>query len=495
MASSSRSTASRAGSIGRTNFVERFGLWTEEQSEESSAVVAEVRERQVEQVRFVFPDQHGILRGKAIMADAMPQALRNGVAMTTTLLVKDTSHKTVFPVWQEGAGLGMAQMVNAGDFILVADPGTFRILPWAPDTGWVLCDAYFSDGSPVPFATRSLLQHVLGALEQKGYDYVSGFECEFHLYKLEDPKMAPEHATQPAAPPETSLLWHGYNYLTEIRQDEMEPVVSHIRKALLALDLPLRSIEVEFGPSQCEVTFHPCTGMETADLAVLFRSAVKQICRRNGYHATFMCKPGMPNAFASGWHLHQSLAQRGDGANAFVPAGDQWDISDVGRQFLAGLLQHARPASAFSTPTINGYKRYQPNSLAPDRVAWGRDNKGAMLRLLGGPEDPGTRIENRVGDPAANPYLYLASQILSGLDGMERALEPPPPIERPYDDSAEWLPRNLMEAIEELYKSDYFRTVLGDTFIEWYTGIKRAEIERFLTSVTDWEHREYFEIF
>jgi glutamine synthetase len=485
---------SRAGSIGRANFVDRFGLWTKEQADAAAQANTLIKEQGIELVRFVFPDQHGILRGKAVVADAVPQAMRNGVALTTTLLVKDTAHKTVFPVWSGGAGLDMTEMMNAGDFLLVPDPGTFRVLPWAEKTAWVLCDIYFDNGKAVPFATRNLLRRSLAALEQKGFNYVSGFECEFHVFKLEDPMMGPAHGGQPSTPPEVSLLWHGFNYLTEVRQDEMEPAMALIRRTLLDMGLPVRTFEVEFGPSQCEVTFHPGTGLETADLAMLFRSAVKQVCRRNGYHATFMCQPGLETCFPSGWHLHQSLVHKNGGANAFIPEGEDV-LSPVGNQFLAGLAQHAREASAFTTPTINGYKRYKPNSLAPDRAAWGRDNKGAMLRVLGGPEDPGTRIENRVGDPAANPYLYLASQILCGLDGMERKLEPPPSTDMPYAVDAPLLPRSLAEAVAELKQSAFFRGVLGDHFVDWFVTIKEAEIARFHAEVTDWEHREYFEVF
>ncbi len=118
-----------------------------------------------------------------------------------------------------------------------------------------------------------------------------------------------------------------------------------------------------------------------------------------------------------------------------------------------------------------------------------------MLRVLGGPDDPGTRIENRVGDPAANPYLYLASQLLCGLDGMMQELEPPPPTDMPYAADAPLLPRSLMEAVAELKGSTFFRDVLGDVFVDWFVTIKEAEIARFHAAVTDWEHREYFEIF
>ena len=149
----------------------------------------------------------------------------------------------------------------------------------------------------------------------------------------------------------------------------------------------------------------------------------------------------------------------------------------------------------FSTPTVNGYKRYQPYSLAPDRALWGKDNRGAMLRVVGWPGDPGTRIENRVGEPAANPYLYLASQIYSGLDGIYNQLKPASPVDAPYDTAATPLPCSLLDAAFALKEDTYFRTKFGDQFIDYLLHIKEAEINRFLTTVTDWEQREYFEIF
>ena len=307
--------------------------------------------------------------------------------------------------------------------------------------------------------------------------------------------MAPEDAGQPGRPPSVSLLSHGYQYLTEQRYDQMEPALEIIRRDILALDLPLRSVEVEFGPSQCEFTFAPTVGLAPADTMVLFRSAVKQIARRHGYHATFMCRPKLPNIFASGWHLHQSLVSRTGGENAFMAKETGEPLSPLGRAWLAGLLEHARASTVFTTPTINGYKRYRSYSLAPDRAIWGRDNRGVMIRVLGGANDPATRLENRIGEPAANPYLYMASQILSGLDGVDRKLDPGPSADTPYETKAALLPKSLREAVFALNDDPFFRGALGPEFVDYYVFIKNAEIERFQAEVSDWGHREYFEMF
>jgi glutamine synthetase len=477
------------------SFVERHGLWSSEQKEAASRLRKIVEDEKLEVIRFSFPDQHGILRGKTLVASEALASLESGCTITTTMLAKDTSHRTVFPVFTAGGGFGMREMEGAADVLMVADPLSFRVLPWASATGWLLCDLHFADGRPVPFATRHLYREVLAKLNQRGYDFVAGLEVECHIFKLEDARMSPEDAGQPGQPPSVSLLSHGYQYLTEQRYDQMEPVLEIIRRDIIALGLPLRSIEVEFGPSQCEFTFQPTVGLVPADNMVLFRSAVKQICHRHGYHATFMCRPKLPNVVASGWHLHQSIVSRANGENAFMARDSAEVLSAFGRFYLGGLLQHARASTVFTTPTINGYKRYRSYSLAPDRAIWGRDNRGVMIRVLGGADNPATRLENRIGEPAANPYLYLASQILSGLDGVDRALDPGPSADTPYETKAALLPKSLQEAVLALKDDAFFREALGAEFVDYYVHIKNAEIERFQAEVSDWEQREYFEMF
>ena len=477
------------------SFVARHALWSEEQQEAARRLARIVEEKNLEVIRLSFPDQHGILRGKTLVASEALASLESGCAITTTMLAKDTSHRTVFPVFTSGGGFGMKEMEGAADVLMVADPSTFRVLPWAPTTGWLLCDLYFADGRPVPFATRQLYRSVLDQLASRGYDFVAGLEVEFHIFKLDDAKMAPDDAGQPGQPPSVSLLSHGYQYLTEQRYDQMEPVLEILRRDIVALVLPLRSIEVEFGPSQCEFTFQPRTGLEPADNMVLFRSAIKQIARRHGYHATFMCRPKLPNVFASGWHLHQSIVSRASGENAFMARESGEALSAFARCYLAGLLAHARASTVFTTPTINGYKRYRAYSLAPDRAIWGRDNRGVMIRVLGGANDKATRLENRIGEPAANPYLYMASQILSGLDGVDRKLDPGPSADTPYETTAALLPKSLREAVSALDDDPFFRSALGAAFVDYYIHIKNAEIERFQAEVSDWEQREYFEMF
>jgi glutamine synthetase len=479
----------------RLSFTERHGLWSDARERAAGDIETRLQRGGIEIVRLSFADQHGLLRGKTLVASEVAGALRNGCGLPSSLLAKDTSHRTVFSVYTPDAGLGVAEMSGAGDVLMIPDPSTFRILPWAPHTGWLLCDLRFTNGAGVPFSTRDLYRVALARLDARGYEFKAGAELEFHLFRLVDEHLQPEDAGQPGTPPDVTLTNKGYQYLTEARYDELDPILEKIRHGLQGLGLPLRSLEIEFGPSQCELTFAPGVGLEAADLVVLARSAIKQIAQRNGHHATFMCRPRIPNVVSSGWHLHQSLCHARDGGNVFQSDAADACLSPAGMAYLAGLLAHAPGAAAFTTPTINGYKRYRPYSQAPDRALWGRDNRGVMVRVLGGAGNPATRLENRVGEPAANPYLYMASQIFTGLDGIDQALDPGPSADTPYEAQAPALPARLEDALRALAADKCLRAGFGDTFVDYYLHLKRAEIARFEAEVTMWDHREYFSIF
>ncbi|MDA7417807.1 glutamine synthetase family protein [Xenophilus arseniciresistens] len=479
-----------------TSFAERFGLWSAQQKAEAAEIVGRIDAGEIDVLRFAWPDQHGVLRGKTLVAEAARGALARGINLTTTLLAKDTSHRSVFPVFSAGGGFALEGLQGGADFVVLPDPSTFRMLPWAPRTAWVLCDAYMKDGQPCPFATRRILQRALTQLGAQGLEFVAGLEVEFHVFKLDQEAMALADAGQPGTPPSVSLLTHGHQYLTELRYDRVDGLMELLRRELQALSMPLHSLEIEFGPSQFELVFGPTAGLAPADTMILLRSAIKQICQRHGYHATFMCRPRIPSVMSSGWHLHQSLRHAEGGDNAFMPAAGSADpLSPLGMQYLAGLQAHACGAAALASPTLNGYRRYRPFSLAPDRAIWAQDNRGAMLRVLGAPGDSASRIENRVGEPTANPYLYLASQIFSGLHGIAQGMDPGPSADAPYETPARQLPRSLDAALDALQADAVLVEGLGQAFVDYYCHIKRAEIARFNLEVTEWEHREYFDMF
>ena len=160
-------------------------------------------------------------------------------------------------------------------------------------------------------------------------------------------------------------------------------------------------------------------------------------------------------------------------------------------------MPHARGMALFCTPTANGYGRFRPNALAPQAVLWGRDNRGAMLRVVGGALDAATRIENRIGEPAANPYLYMAAQIHAGLDGLARKLMPPRATESPYAADAEMIPTNLPDALAALQDDAALSMGFGDDFVRYYRRVKQSEAQRHALAedTTDFERREYFSRF
>lgn len=467
----------------------RLGLLTNDQAAAGAELLAHVRAEGLETVRVLFTDPHGVLRGKAIAVRALGSVLADGMKVPSTLLLKDTSGRTAFPVWS-GDDVPMA---GASDVLLVPDAATFRRLPWSPHSGWLLCDVRRGDGAEVPFDPRAILRRQVARLAERGIEMRIGLEVEFHVFDVVDPRLNHADTTMPPAPPDTRALAPGYQFLTETVYAQLEPQMDRLRRAADEIGLPVRSTEVEMGPSQFEFTFDPADPVTQADAMVMFRTLVKEVCAADGKHATFMCRPRVDNAAASGWHVHQSLVSAETGVNLFT--SDTKGLNDLAGQWVAGLLAHAGESCVLTTPTVNGYKRYTQFQLAPDRIAWGMDNRGTMLRALVAPGDPASRIENRVADPAANPYLLFASQIISGLAGIEGDLTPPAPVERPYGEGPEPLPASLGDAIAAFAASDLYADTLGAETVAHLLTLKRAEWSRYLAAVSEWEQAEYFRLF
>jgi glutamine synthetase len=484
-------------SVGQIGFVANHGLWTDEQQQAARELEERLKTQDVRRVRIAWCDQHGIARGKTLTTPDFLLSLRNGQDFQLATLIMDTTNNVVTPLFSAEGAYGVEEMRGFPDGILVPDPTTFRTLPWSPGTGWVLSDMYFQSGRPVPFCSRQLMKGALATLADRGFDYMAGLEVEFYITKLEDKKLTPEQSGWPPDAPTVSTVAHGFQYLTEIRNDEIDDILVLLQDHLTEIGLPLRSMEDEWGPGQSEFTFDPQLGLEPADTMLLFRTATKQICRRQGLHATFMTKPALPNFFSSGWHLHQSLVARDGERNAFTNRDDDGaPLSELGRYFTGGILEHAAAGSVFSTPTVNGYKRFAPFSFAPDRASWAVENRGAMIRVVGGPNDESTHLENRAGEPCANPYLFMAAQIVAGLDGVDRKLDPGSPDLEPYAADRRLLPAGLDDAVAALdEQGQVFRDAFGSPFVEFMLSIKRHELGRYRAHVTDWEQREYFEVY
>lgn len=470
-----------------------LGLFDKTTIDKSAALLETVEKSGLETIRVLFADQHGILRGKTIVASAFSSVFTTGIAITSTLLLKDTANKTVFPVWSDDANIPKG-LVGASDILLVPDPDSFRTLPWSPHSAWIFCNAYLKTGEPISFSPRHVLQHAIDKLAANGKALQVGLEVEFQVFEILDPMLDHASATMPGQPVKTRNIAQGFQFLSETRYGEMEDIIDDLRRNCEGIGLPIRSMEIEMGPSQLEFTFDPADPMTHADNMMMMRAMVKEVCARQGLHATFMCKPNVENAVANGWHLHQSLVEIKTGANLMIPETGE-EPNAITSSWIAGLLEHASASCLLTTPTVNGYKRYQPHQLAPDRIQWGRDNRGAMIRALLEKDNPASRIENRVAETTANPYYFFASQILSGLDGLKRGLKAPAPSETPYDSDCEMLPESLLSAIQHFEGSAFYRKELGDTFVDYLSHIRRSEWNRYHLAVSEWEQAEYFGLY
>ena len=491
-------------------FIEKHSVWSDEQRRLAADLGARIRSANLRLIRLAWGDPHGASRAKVVTVPVFLDALKSGYNINVATTTLDSAGGRVFASFTRGGGMGLDEMTGSPNLTIVPDPATFRVLPWAPGVGWVLCDEYFNSGLPFHFSPRQLLRKLLRELHDKGFGLRIGLEIEWYLARVAEDSLNDEHVGVPGLrgrPIRTTPAEPGYSYHSESNMDLMQPVLGTLAETYEALGLPLRSIENEWGPGQVECTFSAQDALRAADDLLLFRTATRQVCRRLGHFATFMARPALKGYYASGWHLHQSLVDASTGENRFMPAPGKEPLSDIGRSYLGGLLANAVPATVFATPTVNGYRRFKPNSLAPDRAGWAFDHRGTMVRALGGAGDPATRLENRLGEPAANPYLFIVSQIVSGFDGIERKLDPGPQDEDAYAAKRTKLPTRLTDALDALDRDALFRKRLGDTFINYYVKLKSNEAMRFGQFLeqnrlegmpeepTAWEQNEYFDFF
>jgi glutamine synthetase len=490
-------------------FIAKHDLWTAEHKLQAEELKRRVEKEGLKLVRLAWADPHGYSRAKTVTVPAFIAALTNGYNINVATSTLDSAGARTFASFTRGGGMGLDEMTGSPNLTIVPDPSTFRVLPWAPGVGWILCDEYFNTGVPFHFSPRQLLRKQLRRLHGKDFGCVIGLEIEWYLLRVGADHLTAENVGAPGIrgrPIATYPAEPGYSYHSESNMDLMQPVLSALAETCEAIGLPLRSIENEWGPGQVECTFAPRPALEAADNLLLFRTATRQICRRMGYFATFMARPAIKGYYSSGWHLHQSIVDAKSKQNLFMPERPGEYLSPLGKSFLGGLLRYAVPSTVFANSTINGYRRLQPNSLAPDRVTWNYDHRGVMLRVLGGTGDAATRIENRVGEPAANPYLYIASQIAAGFAGVEETLDPGAPDDDPYTANRTPLPKNLPEALDALEQEPLFRREFGDIFIDYFLKLKRNEAGRYLRFLeqasappgdepTEWEQNEYFDFF
>jgi glutamine synthetase len=431
------------------------------------AVERFISEHSIETVELAVVDTQGAIRGKRIPARVFQR--ESQFAMSSGLYCLDYGLDVLAAgeySWASGYP----------DVFLVPDPDTLRLVPWRPGTALVFCDVRDRTGRPVPLDPRLVLKQAQDQVRRAGFDPFVGLETEFYL--LDPDTLRPRHPRIPVySLHDDSYLW---------------PVVQDIQTALHAAGVAVEAAEPEYGAGQVEINLGHSAPLAAADDLLFFRYAVKQIAASHGYLATFMAKPWAESS-GSGLHVHQSLRSRETGGNAFWDAGSG-ELSAAGRWYLAGLLHHAAETCYVGLPTPNGYKRSTRYSFAPTHATWGFDHRSVALRaLVHG--DRGTRLEHRVAAADANPYFLVATQLLAGLAGLDKQLEPPPAATGDVYAStdAEPLPRNLLEAVSLFRGSTFARSALGDEVRQLLCLIGEAEQAAADAEVTGWERRRYLE--
>ncbi|GAA0341189.1 glutamine synthetase family protein [Actinoallomurus spadix] len=484
--------------VGRPSFVAEFGLWDDRQV--AAAEQVEVALDEVDLVRVVFCDPHGLARSKTVPAHVFRTVLRNGMDFSAGPFLFDTGHAVAVDFLAD-SGVGVGELLGAGDFVLVPDPRTFQVLPGTGTrTAWVLGNEYLRDGSPHPLASRDVLRRVCAEYARHDLAPVIGLEVEWYLTRLMGgpPGNAGNGFGLQGPAPAVEAVNPGYQFNLDAYYDSVAEVADPMAAMLMALGLPLRTIEHESGPGQLETTFGPMLALDAADAMLLFRTQVKRFCGRRGFHASFMTLPRLDSFDPSGWHLHQSVTSTKTNVNVFAPDGGAQDtISPEGEAYVEGLLSHAREFCLLSVPTVNGYRRMDPRfTLSPTSVDWRFEDRSAMVRVLSG--DSSTHVENRIGEPCANPYLAIAAQLHAGLEGLV-AGPPATGAEPPA------LPGSLREALDAFRASGAAEDLLGTPLKTCLTKLKESEASRFdawcaaerpaADQVTEWEHREYFGVF
>ena len=387
----------------------------------------------------------------------------------------------------DGSSIEGFVRIEESDMILKPDLDTFRVLPYDDEGGRVarvICDIYRPDGSTFAGCTRQALKRQIAQARQLGYQMMAGVEAEFFIFHL-DAEGEPTTKTHDQG---------GYFDLTPV--DRAEEIRRLIIRDLVSMGLEVEAGHHEVAQGQHEIDFRYADALETADNLATFRFIVRNVAFRHGFLATFMPKP-IFGQNGSGMHTHQSLFKGGQ--NAFYDAAAQYELSAVALAYIAGLLEHARGFAALTNPLVNSYKRLVPGYEAPVNVAWSMRNRSPLIRI---PDrrGTGTRCELRMPDPSANPYLALAVQLAAGMDGVQRTLTPPDPVNKNIFEMShrerrkyriDELPRDLHEALECLEKDAVIRGALGDHIYERFVEAKREEWQDYIGTVSEWELQRY----
>jgi glutamine synthetase len=423
-------------------------------------------------VRLAYPDVHGVARGKEFPAAHFNHLLHDGAAHCEAIMTVDLQHNVT-----SGFEHGFQD--------IVARPlvESLQRLPWDPEVAWMLGDLERMDGSPYGVDSRAVLKRAIQGFNERGMAPVMGPELEFYLCEPD-----------PSAPNGYRRYVDNPSHVYTVGSvADPRGILRRMLHASADVGLGAFAANHEFGRSQYEINLTHSGALDAADRAFLFKSLVKEMAASEGLLATFIGKPWNDDE-GSGFHIHLSL-EDAEGTNMLADENGADGLSDLARNFLAGVLEHGRALTAFLNPTTNAYRRFTEEGQVPTLVSWGHDNRLCMVRV---PRERGraTRIEVRVADGAANPYLATAATLFAGLDGIERKLEAPPALEGliyedPNAENCPPLPRTFEAALEALAGDDYLTEAMGEDMVRVFLELKASELTRSRSYTTDWEFNEY----
>lgn len=435
------------------------------------------RERNVQFVNLQFTDIVGTLKAVTIPVWKLEDAIDQNV-------------------WFDGSSIEGFTRIHESDMFLKLDLNTFAVIPWTQDStsgtrARIICDVYMPDGEPFAGDPRYILKRQLQRVKEMGYVFNVGPELEFFLFKKD------ENGRLTALPhDEAGYFDQTADLAVDIRQE--------MTFALQEFGIDVEALHHEVAVGQHEIDFRYMDALGGADASVTLRFVLKSIAARHGLHATFMPKP-IQGINGSGMHVHQSLFTT-DGNNMMFDPNGTYHLSDMAKSFIAGQLHHIKALNAIINPTVNSYKRLVVGYEAPVNVAWGQRNRSALIRVprYTPGREKAVRVEIRCPDPAANPYLALAVLLATGIDGMEKKMQVPDPVE---DDIFEMtqeemnergigtVAMNLAEAIDELEKNEVIREALGEFTFHKFIQAKRAEWDAYRMSISQWELDRYLETY
>jgi glutamine synthetase len=434
---------------------------------------ARVDAGEIDTVLLALCDMQGRLQGKRLSArHFVDEVAEEGAEGCNYLLAVDVEMNTV-------GGYAMSSWERGyGDFELIPDLSTLRLIPWLEATALVLCDLRWAGGDDVAASPRQILKRQLERLAQRGWSANAATELEFMLFS-ESYESA--HAKRYADLVPANLYNLDYSLLATTR---VEPLIRRIRNGMGGAGMVVENSKGECNYGQHEINFRYANALRTADDHVIYRNGAKEIAAQEGMAISFMAK--YDEREGSSCHIHFSLSEI-DGPMVF--ASDR----AVFESFLAGQLACLRELTLLLAPNVNSYKRYAAGSFAPTTIAWGNDNRTCALRVVG--HGPALRFENRAGGSDLNPYLALSTMIAAGLHGVDQGLALEPAYEGNAYEATDRprMPTTLRQARDLFDGSRVAREALGDDVVDHYVHAADVELDAFEAAVTDWERARGFE--